>query len=378
MPSTSLHLRSLGALLIFLITALLLSIHAFTHFRGTDVQKIETNQLSLHVENGTSKFTKSKSVSFGRQDHTIDFLSPLHHHFHVKRAVSQPFECLVEKGKQYWEEGVLPAFDGKSRFPTPYFGSGEEFSALEDSGWTSNEEPKPLKDWWNNAFKATKGKIPKGNVRQIYLDQSEGFDNDYGHHEATSASYRGQYIPQNNAILMYLTLSPHHKVELRGVPAEEIPKQLPRMNQLSDLLWYTWTGVTKDPGSLRYYAVEGISNTVAKPLILEIFRARRGTTKVPWDKRITFDLSSDEGKALFASPNGIAVNWLLIHHAAVLGRREPRVTIFNPGPADNRGDNVCMIWDLIPAGQKGSFGKVEKEPKKKAGSSSGLQTRKAM
>lgn len=185
------------------------------------------------------------------------------------------------------------------------------------------------------------------------------------------------YIPQNNAVLMYLTVSPRYNVGQRRVAEEDISKQIPRMSQLSDLVWYTWTGVTANPGSLRYYAVDGIVNDVAKPLMLEIFQARRGTTDVPWSKRITFDLNSDEGKALFGCPNGIAVNWLLIHHAAVLGRREPRVTIFNAKGTNNMSNNLCMIWDLIPAGQKGSFGKVEKEPKTKAGSS-GPQTRKAV
>lgn len=96
---------------------------------------------------------------------------------------------------------------------------------------------------------------------------------------------------------------------------------------------------------------------MTRPLMKEIFRARRGTADVPWGKRLTFDLTSDEGKALFASPTGVAVNWLLIHHAASLGRREPRVTIFNPG-GGNRGDNHCMMWDLVPVGKKGVFGKV--------------------
>lgn len=82
-------------------------------------------------------------------------------------------------------------------------------------------------------------------------------------------------------------------------------------------------------------------------------------------ERATFDLNSDEGMALFASPNGLSVNWFLIHHAAVLGRREPRVTIFNSKGGDPRGEKFCMIWDLIPQGQEGSFGEVEKERKQR-------------
>ena len=185
------------------------------------------------------------------------------------------------------------------------------------------------------------------------------------------------YVPENGAVIMTLTISPRSRIEAKvtsnRIRPEDAPKMIPRMNQLSDLIWSEWSNITTTPGQLRYYGVESITNPTGKNLILEIFQARRGTTNVPWKKRITLDLNSDEGMALFGCPNGIAVNWLLIHHAAVLGRREPRVTIFNPKTADGKGDRLCMIWDLIPEGKKGSFGKVDKEPKTTA-LSSGSQT----
>lgn len=83
----------------------------------------------------------------------------------------------------------------------------------------------------------------------------------------------------------------------------------------------------------------------------DIFNARRGTIVVPWANRLTFSLDSQEGKALFASPNGVAVAWFLIHRAEDLGRRTPVVTIFNPD-----GNNRCMIWDLIPQGEPSVLG----------------------
>lgn len=81
-----------------------------------------------------------------------------------------------------------------------------------------------------------------------------------------------------------------------------------------------------------------------------IFTARRGTINVPWSNRLTFNLDSQEGQTLFASPNGIAVAWFLIHRAQELGRRTPTVTIFNSG-----GNNRCMIWDLIRQGEPSVF-----------------------
>lgn len=158
-------------------------------------------------------------------------------------------------------------------------------------------------------------------------------------------------------VIMYLTASPAYQLGEANVAAADIPARLPRMHQLSDLVWLTWESVTEHPGSLRYYAVQGIKNQVSLDLIKSILQARRGTTAVRWDRRLTFDLKSEEGMALFGCPNGIAVNWLLIHHAAELGKREPRVTVYTQ--VIDGAEAVMMLWDLVPVGKQGSFGDVE-------------------
>ncbi|KAL8755218.1 MAG: hypothetical protein Q9184_004862 [Pyrenodesmia sp. 2 TL-2023] len=377
------YLRTLSAPLAFLITIIFLSTPTFTRLRSTSSQpQVAHNDISI----------------LNPHNHALNHLSPARHHHHhhhshnnhslsLRAALSEPFQCLVNKGAEYWNQGVLPAFAGQSRFKTPQFGGGG-VEPLADSGWTSHEELRPVPRWWTDAFKAMKGKVPKEGVRYIYLDQSGDFENGFGEHEATSAQYYGYYVPETGAVLIDVSWSPRYKLSSRRetvdgvrqpIPPEEIPKRIPRMNQLSDLIWYAWSRTTKEPGTLRYYAVQGIVNEPTKPLMKEIFNARRGTVDVPWSKRLTFDLNSDEGKALFACPNGIAVNWLLIHHAAELGKREPRVTIFNEKGTGNLGENFCMVWDLIPEKKKGSFGKVEKELKtkrKRAGSHP--QTRRAV
>lgn len=57
----------------------------------------------------------------------------------------------------------------------------------------------------------------------------------------------------------------------------------------------------------------------------------RASLIIPWERRVTYGLDSDEGKALLATPNSIAVLWLLVHRREILGRRDPRVTMFDPG-----------------------------------------------
>ncbi len=66
---------------------------------------------------------------------------------------------------------------------------------------------------------------------------------------------------------------------------------------------------------------------------------------------VTYGLDSDEGKALLASPSGIAVFWLLVHRRGILGGRDPRVTIWE----GEDGNSRRMIWELIPAGEESTF-----------------------
>ena len=164
-----LRLRTLGVL----VTFPLIIIFVFNF-----VFQCPISQLSINDNNGTTDVASSVAVPYDRQDPSFDSLFPLDYHARDKRAVSQEFQCYVEKGKQYWEQGVLPAFEGRSRFPAPNFGAGDD--PQKDSGWTSLEEWKKLPTWWNDAFKSMKGKFPKSDVRHIYLGQSQPFENNYG------------------------------------------------------------------------------------------------------------------------------------------------------------------------------------------------------
>ncbi|KAL9002374.1 MAG: hypothetical protein Q9188_004686 [Gyalolechia gomerana] len=230
MRSTS--FRNLSALLAFLAATLLL----FIRF------ELRHMQLSSNVENGTSNST-GIAVPFGHQEHNFPLFFPPHNHAHTdfKRAVSQDFQCLVEKGQQYWEQGILPTFDGQSRFPSLNFGAAED--VLQDSGWSMTDDMKALPKYWNDAFKATKFKVPKSGVREIQLDQNQDFENDYGERKATSGRYHGFFVPENSFVIMFLTWSPRFRVSMRRIspgntpiPPEDIPKYLPRMTQLSDLV----------------------------------------------------------------------------------------------------------------------------------------------
>lgn len=152
---------------------------------------------------------------------------------------------------------------------------------------------------------------------------------------------------KSGIIISLNTYGPSYEVKKSGVPENQIASRIPRLSQLSDALWESWIQVEKaNPGHLRYYGIDIVWNEQATPLIEEIFQARRGSLIVPWSKRLNFDLRSDQGKALLASQSGRAVAWMMIHHAAELKTRAPRVTFWS-----SFGARMSMIWDLVPEGE---------------------------
>lgn len=170
-----------------------------------------------------------------------------------------------------------------------------------------------------------------------------------GYRQATKSEYREYYLPFHGTILITTAYSPTYWVKKRGVPDNEIQQHIPRLHQLSDAVWEVWKRITDRPKTLRFVARDEICNPVTGPLIDYLLRRDRNSLEVPWDNRLTFGLDSDEGKALLATPNGIAVAWLLIHRHETLGSRDPRVSIFQVE------GHRCMIWELIPEGEKSTF-----------------------
>ncbi|KAL8730526.1 MAG: hypothetical protein Q9166_003975 [cf. Caloplaca sp. 2 TL-2023] len=301
MPRIS-NLHRLAGLPVLLVLALLLCFHTF-------------KQLDL--------------LPFGRQDQSLalssltDFSSQSSHQGHVKRdqELLNRFGCLVNKGIKHFEEGVVYSYEGFGD-PPPDFGH----DPFGDNGWTVSDAEDPLPAIWDEVFEDIPPREPTPDEYNfVKLEQDQNFANAWHQdNQETGATYNGFYIPFSNTILMTWTYSPRHHVRRRGIPNDQIEKFIPRLNTVSDVVWETWKAIVNQPAKLRFYAVDGVINSVARPLLDYLFLRDRKTTIVEWEDRLTFGLDSDEGKALFATPSGVAVAWLLVHHHNVLGRRDPR------------------------------------------------------
>lgn len=158
---------------------------------------------------------------------------------------------------------------------------------------------------------------------------------------------------------MTWTYSPRFHVRRRGIPEKDIEQYIPRLNTVSDVVWETWKANAPKPATLRFYAVDGIINDVAAPLMDYLFKRDAEPDEMGWKGRLTYGLDSDEGKALFGTPSGLAVAWLLIRNHGILGRRDLRVSIFRDEEEDEDKEKRCMIWELIPEGGKSTFDEYE-------------------
>lgn len=164
-----------------------------------------------------------------------------------------------------------------------------------------------------------------------------------------SPIYAQHYIPASSAIIVGHTRSPAYVVKARfdsqGLQApssKQINDQyVPPLNRWSDATWTLW----KEKGGgndLRYVGRDFIQNRQTES-VMNYILDQHGLGLHPFPG-LEFGMDSDEGRALLGTPNGIGTARLLIDHASELGRRDVRISIFEP-----EDDYLCMFVDMRPA-----------------------------
>ena len=135
--------------------------------------------------------------------------------------------------------------------------------------------------------------------------------------------------------------NPDFIVGTDGVAKNDRPAVIPQLNRLSDMMWYQWIHLFTDPATLRYIGHDNISNRLSQGIIREMLLRMTGDKFSPWPG-YSFGLDTDDGRALLGTPNGIGVAWLLLDRFRDMGKRQPRVTIWEGE------EGTMMLWDLNP------------------------------
>ncbi|KAL8789296.1 MAG: hypothetical protein Q9213_001219 [Squamulea squamosa] len=202
---------------------------------------------------------------------------------------------------------------------------------------------------WDAAFATfTNSRVPNAaEVLNLNAGQDRAFTNSQGNPVANPSGgrYSVLYVPSHNAMVVKSVESPSYLLARRQVPPADIPNLVPPLHRPSDLLWYTYSQNTPNPGNLRYIGHHFISNRDSSAIIDRLLQLayNTNTPNIPWPG-LRLDIDTDGAKALLATPNGVGVAYLMLDRAAVLGRRHPVVHIWNANGFR------CMLWDMVPVG----------------------------
>lgn len=136
--------------------------------------------------------------------------------------------------------------------------------------------------------------------------------------------YHNKYIPDpsKGAIISEANFSPRFKAG----PTAEIPP----MNRWSDIVWLLWAKEAGDQAkNLRFIFRDKVNGNVTRGIIERIHQLEDhpDTLDLPWPGH-TYDMRTDDGKALLGTPHGIGVAYLIRDHSNVLGRKIPFVHVF--------------------------------------------------
>ncbi|KAL8735788.1 MAG: hypothetical protein Q9166_000652 [cf. Caloplaca sp. 2 TL-2023] len=351
---------TVAAALAFLISILLLSRGSLFPLREGHSIKHASNRLSLsELENtfnvGSNDDVRDIAVRIGGHDNTVynTSLSLL------KREKVLNYAYAVCKGAVLWAD-VQRAFNGQHP-------PGQQFSHKDfKDSWTLSSWAGQLPNGgrWEDAFRSfapayAPNSIPPANsIKYLLSAQDKMFRNTAGRKVVTptKASYNIIYVPAWKAMLATFVQSPSARLADEddtpydhAVPARDIPILIPPLHRLSDVSWYLWSNITVNPGLLRYIGHDYANNKHTASIIEYLIIARFGDPRhvLRWPG-LVFDVESEGGKALLATPNSLGVAYMMMDYARVLGRRRPRVHIWQ-----DEGGRKCLLWDLVPMGGRG-------------------------
>ncbi|KAL8673683.1 MAG: hypothetical protein Q9168_001898 [Polycauliona sp. 1 TL-2023] len=293
------------------------------------------NELETKSNTNTDDILNPITAQVALTEHHVNSSSG---HGHAKRVDVMSYPYAVCKGRLMWTQ-IQNAFNGQ-RPPGAQFGQADF-----DDAWALNPEPE--------SFSFNQLPDPQLIFRRVAV-QSKAFKNLAGRQVVTPTGGRHDilYVPGWSAMLATNVQSPSARLADsddspygHAVDEKDIPPLIPPMNRLSDISWYVWSQLAPYPERLRYighdFIVTGDTTSIMEYLTI----ARFGDDEIdlPWPG-LFYDIDTDEAKALLVVPNSLATAYIMLDHAATLGRRRPRVHIFK----NNRGV-WCMLWDLVPA-----------------------------
>ncbi|KAI4269383.1 MAG: hypothetical protein L6R38_007485 [Xanthoria sp. 2 TBL-2021] len=154
------------------------------------------------------------------------------------------------------------------------------------------------------------------------------------------------YIPVSGTIMAVENVSPqvniamdNHQNDFPQATTQQLRKQLPAMQRWSDIVWYVWALTAKDKaGDLRYIFRDHV--------IDQIFKVPAYTLDFKWPGK-TFDVGTDDRKALLGTPHGTGIAYLLADNKKTLGKRSLKITCFTSDSFREKVTDYFMLFELV-------------------------------
>jgi hypothetical protein len=153
--------------------------------------------------------------------------------------------------------------------------------------------------------------------------------------QETNAYFKQICNPTEGVVIAASNLGPYDAGLLQDPPIAN----LPLLRHWSDIAFLQYLSSCSEqttvPMTLRYIFRATIQNVPTYSILNNILVNHGLKTYETWPG-LTFDVGSEEGRAILGTPHGSGVVWLLVQHKPQLGnKRIDRITMFY---AENEGD----------------------------------------
>ncbi|CAA9962859.1 hypothetical protein PTMSG1_06227 [Pyrenophora teres f. maculata] len=233
----------------------------------------------------------------------------------------QVYEAAVERGTK-----LLELFTNHTKaIPQSDFTDPED---LDDSGYVANDEylfadverlSTPFRDLGANSKMDYHG----GKNILVHHLYNQGFTND-----KRIRPYFAQICnPEAGIIVAEGNLT----VPVAAI-FEEVSIEMPLLRHWSDIAFLqylsTFPSPPPQPLPLKYIFRLTIMNATTCEVLKSVI-AKQGVEEYSLWPGLTFDIESEEGRAILGSPNGAGVAWMLLQHKTQLGEKKiEKVTVF--------------------------------------------------
>ena len=208
---------------------------------------------------------------------------------------------------------------------------------------------------WQHSADYYIGTKPK-HVRQFRLSGLLPYSMQLTRSQATGADYLNVYNPRDGVLIGHHNYSPNERIETHE-DLFQAGVEAPALSHWSDIVFLQYQEQSGKAGKamkdLKYVFQSLCENEVTNNVVGKILKnhgiSQDGIAK-PWAEKTTFQMDTEEGQAILATPNSEGVAWLLIQHKGPLqfGRNTIRsVTVFRDNrPADFPYKGPSLVFEL--------------------------------